>query len=284
MLAFAGLPQAWVDDYDITVTSPAEADARRARLVALIWGGAGFPRSESELVNIHARSPIEGLANLDRVEQLRTTMVSALADPVVVTTWHFIPVRKRDRLVIVHYGHGCPISYGGDSDGLKRTIHALLEDGFGVVASLMPFNEQCQYKSHNLLFEGDNDAMRPWHYFLEPVAKSLNYLARNHREYRIIDMIGLSGGGWTTVLYAAVDPRIATSIPVSGSIPLYLTAKHFYLDAEQSRADLYGIAGYPDLYVLGSFGAARRQIQVLNRRDTCCYSARFHDEKLPHVA
>lgn len=284
ILAFASVARAWVDDYNITLTTPAEIDARRARLITLIWGGAGFPRGENELVNIRARSPIEGLTNLDRVEQLRTTMVSALEDPVVVTSWHFIPVRKRDRLVIVHYGHGCPISYGAESDGLKRAIRALLEDGFGVIATLMPFNEQCQYKSHDLLFEGANDAMRPWHYFLEPVAKSLNYMARNHREYRSIDMIGLSGGGWTTVLYAAVDPRIEISIPVSGSLPLYLIRTNRVLDAEQWRADLYGIAGYLDLYVLGGYGAGRHQVQVLNRQDTCCYSARFHDEKLPHVS
>src|SRR5262249_22462717 len=31
------------------------------------------------------------------------------------------------------------------------------------------------------------------------------------------------------------------------------------------------IAGYPDLYVLGALGAGRRQIQVLNRKDNCCF-------------
>ena len=29
-------------------------------------------------------------------------------------------------------------------------------------------------------------------------------------------MIGLSGGGWTTAVEAAIDPRIKLSIPVAG--------------------------------------------------------------------
>ena len=35
-------------------------------------------------------------------------------------------------------------------------------------------------------------------------------------------MAGLSGGGWTTTLYAAIDPSIRYSFPVAGTIPLYL--------------------------------------------------------------
>ena len=36
-----------------------------------------------------------------------------------------------------------------------------------------------------------------------------------------VSMIGLSGGGWTTRMAAAIDPRIKLSIPVR-SAPLYI--------------------------------------------------------------
>jgi len=47
--------------------------------------------------------------------------------------------------------------------------------------------------------------------FLESTAASLNYLKTHSRaggfpNYRAVHMVGLSGGGWTTTLYAAVDP------------------------------------------------------------------------------
>ncbi len=106
-------------------------------------------------------------------------------------------------------------------------------------------------------------------------------------------MIGLSGGGWTTTLYAALDPRIMRSFPVAGSIPLYLRGTvssppspdisflgistisgnecNNLGDQEQSLPDLYSIAGYPDLYVLGSYGTGREQVQILNRDDSCCF-------------
>jgi hypothetical protein len=32
-------------------------------------------------------------------------------------------------------------------------------------------------------------------------------------------MLGLSGGGWSTTLAAAVDPRIQLSFPTAGSVP-----------------------------------------------------------------
>ena len=90
-------------------------------------------------------------------------------------------------------------------------------------------------------------------FFLEPVAVSLNYLKPRYKE---VNMAGLSGGGWTATLYAAVDPTIRYSFPVAGSIPLYLRTGGSVGDKEQYLEEFYRIAGYPDLYVLGAYGPA----------------------------
>lgn len=276
--------QAWVDDYSITLAKPGDVDSRRAQLIKFIWGPGGFPTDVSELMP-EGSSPISDLENLARVEHLRTSMAGSPVGTVVVSTYHFIPTHRRNRLVVVHYGHTCSVNFNGEGDGLKATVKALLKDGYGVVASLMPFSEgQCQYK-HNMLFGSSQDeSNRPWHYFLEPLAKSLNYISRQYPEYRDISMVGLSGGGWATTLYAAIDPRIRNSFPVAGSIPLYMYSANYQTDAEQSRADLYSQAGYPDLYVLGSVGRGRQQIQVLNHSDRCCFGSRQHERNLPHVS
>ena len=43
-------------------------------------------------------------------------------------------------------------------------------------------------------------------------------------------------------------------------------------DYEQTIPELYSVANYLDLYILGSFGEQRRQLQILNKYDPCCFS------------
>jgi hypothetical protein len=287
---------AWVDDYDITISSPAAIASTRAQLIDFIWGAAGFPSTASDLVDSNLSSPVSDLENLERVEKLRTSMaavaplpIGSATVPIVVTSYHFIPARKRNRLVVVHHGHGCPTTFDDNwagNGGLQHTIKALLRDGYGVLAVFMPLNsdEQCIHNGHPALFNIAPAGRSGMAYFLEPTAKGLNYASQHYPSYLDFNMVGLSGGGWTTTVYAAIDPRIKVSVPVAGSIPLYLRSSSYSHDEEQFLAAFYGIAGYPDLYLLGSYGPGRKQMQVLNLHDPCCFSILFHDPTLPHVA
>jgi hypothetical protein len=111
----------------------------------------------------------------------------------------------------------------------------------------------------------------PVRYFIEPVIAAVN-LARV-KGYKNIFMVGLSGGGWTTTVVAALDARITASYPVAGSVPM---AMHFdrykknWGDWEQVVPEMYRIASYEDLYIMGSL--KRSQIQVLNEFDICCFN------------
>lgn len=43
-------------------------------------------------------------------------------------------------------------------------------------------------------------------------------------------------------------------------------------------SEMYGdIAGYPELYVLSGYVKVRKQIQILNRKDDCCFGQKQHD-------
>lgn len=91
-------------------------------------------------------------------------------------------------------------------------------------------------------------------------------------------MVGLSGGGWTTNILAAIDERIKYSFSVAGSMPIYYRSDLSMGDIEQYLPELYrDIAGYPDLYVLGAYGKGRKQVQILNRNDNCCFGQKQHD-------
>ena len=195
----------------------------------------------------------------------------------------------------MHAGHGCWIDDGpgtnkGDG-GIQRTTKALLAQGYGVLVLSMPRSSPansslsdpgtCRLGNHGDMFNLSitGNALK---FFVEPVIVSLNYLSQWN--YSDFSMLGLSGGGWTTNLAAAIDMRIKLSLPVTGGVPMYLRAESYNHDLEQYVAQFYGssqppvtgVAGYLDLYLLGSRGPGRRQIQILNRRDNCCFGEGQH--------
>ena len=103
------------------------------------------------------------------------------------------------------------------------------------------------------LGNGEHPATYGLRFFLEPEIVSLNYLLLKSN-YQDVNMVGLSGGGWTTNLLAAIDDRIKFSFSVAGSMPLYYRSDASMGDIEQFLPELYrDIAGYPDLYVLGAY-------------------------------
>jgi hypothetical protein len=158
---------------------------------------------------------------------------------------------------------------------MADAIDTLLGEGYAVLAAYMPHMRPNDSRTvpHAKMFDLHVESGSPLKFFLEPVAISLNALRSRYKE---VHMAGLSGGGWITTLYAAVDPTIRYSFPVAGSIPLYLRTGGSVGDKEQFLEEFYSLAGYPDLYFLGAYGPGRKQIQILNRRDDCCFGEAQH--------
>lgn len=278
-------PATLLDDRAVTIRSAPEVASRRAALIRYLWGSDGFPATRlPEIVVTNIASPVRQLGSLARVDEFRMPLAPGLEG----LAWHFLPETPNGGLVVVHHGHACTLDDDpGPSEtgyGLQRTIQGLLREGYGVLGVFMPHMRPGDCTGgHDALFQLKTTGS-PMKYFLEPVVLSLNYLRIAHRRgafpaYRDFHMVGLSGGGWTTTVYAAIDPTIQCSFPVAGSIPLYLRSGGSVGDLEQFESTFYRIAGYPDLYVLGASGPGRRQVQVLVRRDDCCFGAAQHDEK-----
>lgn len=277
---------AFVNDREIKVKTSDGAVAKRKEIIRYIWGRGSLPTGKlPSSVERGAVKP-DNLKNLERVDTLHVAM-----DAGVKGISHlFLPKKhKNNRVVILHLGHtdGCTFNDNvpGEPDiGMRRTINALLANGFAVVGVYMPqvTPEDCRWE-HDRLFRLKTSGS-PLKFFLEPTLVSINYLQKHYPQYRDFSMTGLSGGGWTTTLYAAIDPRIKTSIPVAGSLPLYLCHEGYGHDVEQRINSFYKMAGYPDLYLLGAYGEGRKQIQVLNRRDDCCFGENQHDRRLTGMA
>jgi hypothetical protein len=275
-----------LDDHAITIHSTREVEERRRALIDYLWGKEGFPRKlQPALVLTNVASPVKNLSHLARVDELRIDLFPGCQG----LAYHFIPQRPNAELVVLHHGHACTLDDDSSPEdvgnGLQRTIAGLLHEGYSVLGVFMPHQRPGDCTgNHEAMFKKALTNGSPIKYFLEPVAASLNYLKTHDQsdrfpKYRAFHMAGLSGGGWTTTIYAAIDPTIRCSFPVAGSIPLYLRAGGSVGDREQFEPGFYRLAGYPDLYVLGAAGPDRKQVQILVRRDDCCFGQSQHDMK-----
>ena len=148
----------------------------------------------------------------------------------------------------------------------------LLEPNNQPIVDLPNFGK-LRLTSHDDLKFLESKNFSPIKFFVEPITVSLNYVEKEYH-FESYNMIGISGGGWTTVLYSAIDPRISKSYPVAGSVPMYLRFNNLKNigDYEQMVPELYNMTEYLDLYVMASYGNNRGQLQVFNEYDPCCFS------------
>jgi len=288
--------QAPIDDRLITIVTSADVAAKRKALVEFVWGTKGFPLDILPILPVIRNdiSPVPGLLDLERVDTLTIEMDRGVKS----YAHHFIPRIKNRRLVVLHHGHTGSFDDSPEPDdisfGMRRAIEGLLGDGYSVLAVYMPriFDFETTIRVQENGGKGEHDKMftlpkyQPptgsvMKYFLEPTAASLNYLSTHSAsdgfpKYTDFSMVGFSGGGWATTVYSAIDLRIGLSISVAGSIPLYLRAGRAIGDMEQTLPGFYSIAGYQDLYILGSHGPGRKQVHILNRKDWSCFGEPHH--------
>jgi len=251
-------------------------------------------------------TPIIRIRTADQVESLRARLIAYLFDsptlpgtiPVMVKEgmrveldngFHslatvYMPERPNNALVLYHTGHE------GLTGRDRAAIRAFTQAGYPVwrldmpltganpreVAVTLPEAGRVFIRQHRQMSYLDElTAGSPLRYFIEPVVALVNQAQT--QGYRDIFAVGLSGGGWTVHLAAAVDVRIRASYPVAAGVPLALRFdrdQKNWGDWEGNLPALHRIAGFEDLSILGAAG--RSQIQVLNEFDLCCYNeARF---------
>jgi hypothetical protein len=288
---------------EIHIHSPAEADTLRRSVVHYLWGSAGLPVTKLPTCkavysgNGALPADVAGLraANIARIERLQANMDFRYGTAAYVL--HPANARIIPRLVIVSHGHA---DYDSRFNaGIGPLINHLLENGATVLAVQMPLygwnrQQNLQLPSGAVTVHDHNEMVRALEgkggsalrFFVEPVVQGVNHFVHANPHSADVSMVGLSGGGWTTVLAAAVDPRIKLSIAVSGSMPIY--ARRFYPgsigDAEQMLPALYrDRASYLDLYALDACGKGRRHIQIGNQYDSGCFYGVSHSTWVANV-
>lgn len=225
----------------------------RASMISTVFGTESLPSEVATLETV--TSPVADLTGLASTR--RMVMSGYTSRPRI-----WVPTVASGDAIIVHQGHTA--SYTGD--GYPVALQAYLNAGFAVCGLVMVggANETTSGSSTN-----HNTNKQPLSEFLGPVAVAVNTLI--DMGYETIHMTGLSGGGWTTITYTPIDPRIEKAFPTAGFLPLH----HPVFAGSILRRDweqfLPGLSfGYYELMAMSASNGLCKQI--LHDQDSCCFT------------
>lgn len=275
------------------IRTPEEVVRARNTLLRFIWADGKLPSGKPDHVDKDVQDlRYAHLPNLKRLDKLTIQMDFGMTSTVFI----FNPAQSNGNVMLFHVGHG------EDLTDRQIPIRRFVKEGYTVVGFCLPFSGSnpkqvmastrfgtLRIESHELMKFLLSPAGHPVRFFFEPVIICVNGLVAEGK-YESIHMTGFSGGGWVTTLIAAMDPRIRKSYPVAGSYPIFLRIRPTpgdYRDLgdwEQTLPELYDLCDYLDLYVMGSSGKGRRQLQVINKFDTCCFDGERGNQYKTQVA
>ena len=291
-----------------------QAESRRKKLIEFVWP-AGLPTTRPNVSKVDkdcAELRAIDASLIDHIEKFDIDVSGFDFHSLVFVAYPTLPDDKPVRLAIVSAGHMGDDPNAALSAGLSDTVNVLLREKHVVAVMQMPqvsWNKDSDgvlpggkkfdvatrgTRGHTDLFAALDKDLKGgvFRFFIEPVVQTINELVARYPKHGGLLMTGLSGGGWTTHMAAAIDARIDISIPVAGSLPLY--ARPFSPgsggDTEQFYAPLFGeedtdedgvpekavgVCTWLEIYALGAASPdpdrKRHQIQVLNYYDSCCF-------------
>ena len=268
----------------IEIETKKDLNSKRTALINYIWKDQIPTKLPTNIEEHFIDDTFSDIKNLKRVDKITIEMEYGINS----IAYFFTPHESNNKLIIYHHGHA------GDFVLERNTITFFLNNGYSILAFNMPLigmNNQpvietsdfgpVKFISHKQLPLLESSKFSPIKYFVEPIALSLNFIDQNY-DYDSYYMVGISGGGWTTVLYSAIDQRVSQSYSVAGSYPLHLRYEAKNLgDYEQSNPNIYRISNYLELYTMSSFGNDRKLVQLFIYNDPCCFQAELY-EKFPY--
>lgn len=264
--------------------SPQFWEKRRQRLATAVLGKAAdaHVRREMMLPTIEKAGQHSSFLTWDLGRLNSTGVLSRPPD-------HYLHSSGVSRgLVIFQSGHeGIDYLREGPLDPYGYASH-FTSLGFDVITLCMPlfgFNtygsvladdefDPTLYTSPHELFDywERNGTSALLSYFILPVLLAIDWAQTSlgHTEFA---MAGCSGGGWTTTLAAALDPRISLSIPIPGPLPPQWmdTADWYPLDWEgqMNPHSVYSTCSFLCMTILSSVGGggARRSVHLMHKNE-----------------
>ena len=264
----------------VKIDKESSIDQKRNDLIEFFWNVGSLERVQHdgqlpEVESDISDSRYSNFQNLKQIDKLTIEMEHGINS----VSYLLLPEKSNEKLILYHHGHDGDFLLGND------TIQFFLERDFTVLAMTMPLvgmNNQPSIEidgfgemhliSHDQFSLLEQNTFNPMKLFIHPIQVNLNFLDKEY-DFKRYSIIGLSGGGWTGLVYSAIDDRISDSFSVASSVPFYLRVDVRDIgDYEQTNIDLYRIANYLELYILAGYGDDRKHVQIFNKNDPCCYS------------
>lgn len=200
-------------------------------------------------------------------------------------------VKNRNKdLLVYNHGHDPTFGEGFSRKFLQRWLRA----GGSLLLTWMPLRDprlpsdaplrvklwntpervDIRTDRHEVLTLFDTRGYHYFRYFLDPVLLPLQRIAG---DYETISYVGLSGGGWTGLLLAALDPPVRRYVLAAGFLPEEgRTGTRDVGDVEQTDPSVY--RRFPYAFFLERLNAQGPSASwvIYNTEDDCCYKAVDH--------
>jgi hypothetical protein len=283
------------------VSNDIEVVQKRAVGNSYIWGTNGRDLSTLPVVTPNVASPVTGLSNLLRCDQMDLAIpahkLGGGAITVNIRGYRFVPaVNARGKAILWCPGHTGVVddshaAYPTNTGyGMWRSIESMLVAGYDVYVYLMPgftignpngANEanwgavsaaphtwlggtQCGQAAVNCPYsETEGSFLR---LFLAMPLAMTSY-AFGHGATHVYSA-GMSGGGWSATYVGAFDTRISKSYCIAGMEPLWFHATGSFGDAEQCNP-LNSQIGVRELAILSAHNRVSKM--VVNQNDNVAF-------------
>lgn len=258
----------------MTINNPSDAITKRTQLYQDVFGSSGIPTFGNEYDGTCCDGDPAGY--FGRNDGVSKWFGFHMENGVRARTM-FITFPGSTCLTIINGGHEEGF-FPGDPP-----VNAITKRFAGkpcdIILSSMPLQGENLFARQYLNIPKDEDphdylgtfsvtSGSPLKYFLIPAMGTLNY-ALTQRSYWKVIVIGISGGGWTTTMMAALDPRITNAYAIAGSVPLAYRNPNPEGDWEQYNLPF----DYLDIYAMSVAEPGRRSFLIYNGHDSCCFQA-----------
>lgn len=280
----------------IKIHNPKDASNKRAKLIESVWGS---PQVDLDLMPTEVRKDLlsnrpdtDDCPKLERGKNETRLRLHcqlyryqdwpslASLDELIVQVGPlykasialFVPTNPNGALVI--YQNGYASTYHHHHGHLKR----LIEAGYMVAAAnhISYGDNQCRSSKKLRAWcgvgAGRFEVPYPMRVHFSPLLAAINYTKHEFGVSRVAAM-GLSAGGWLVSVMSAIDSRIGRSYPVAGFMPPFLQVEGESPPNQQYKP-LFEAASMLEQFVLAADGKNRRQVQIFNQYDRCCYANR----------
>jgi len=252
-----------------------ESEVIRRVLLRTVWGTENLDQVKAEARERVSELPDSSRLSVSSAASVRSLLIQITPQLFSRVKWFSRPDNVAGRYAIYHEGHLATASFDG-----APVVNWLLANGWQVFAIDMPLEGSNQIDRRYPLFTHEDFALfddgdvNPLQWFFLPVAAVMQIVKEDAAPRKpTVIMVGRSGGGWTIMMYSAMDSGVSVAVNIAGSstASTQLTEGSFpgaTPEYEQQAPRLYDQVSLTDILLAAGTRAA---LFFYSSNDPCCF-------------